>query len=71
MIEKLRGHYKAKGYISREDLWLTVSHTSLEDCKNVNDYVEKIKKAKTSLVELTSGLSPLQYFTKIENKGKV
>ena len=54
MVQKLRSAYKSKGYTSREVLWRTLSRTSLESCKDVAEWVETIKKAKTSLMELES-----------------
>ena len=54
MLEKLKGAYKAKGYTSREVLWRTLSRTSYDTCKNITEWVETIKKAKTGLMELES-----------------
>ena len=56
MVQKLKSSYKAKGYISREVLWRQISRTSLDSCKDVTDWVETIKKAKTSLMELESSI---------------
>ena len=56
MVQKLRSSYKAKGYTSREVLWRQISRTSLDSCKDVTDWVETIKKAKTSLMELESSI---------------
>ena len=52
MVQKLRSSYKAKGYTSREVLWRQISRTTLDSCKNVTEWVEIIRKAKTSLMEL-------------------
>ena len=54
MLEKLKGAYKTKGYTSREVLWRTLSRTSYDSCKNITEWVETIKKAKTGLTELES-----------------
>ena len=56
MVQKLRSSYKAKGYTSREVLWRQISRTSLDSCKDVTDWVETIKEAKTSLMELESSI---------------
>ena len=56
MVQKLRSSYKAKGYSSREVLWRQISRTSLDSCKDVTDWVETIRKAKTSLMELESSI---------------
>ncbi len=56
MINKLRSQYKSKGYTSREVLWRTISRTTLESCKSMTEWVETIKKAKSSLMELESTL---------------
>ena len=56
MVQKLRASYKSKGYTSREVLWRQISRTSLDSCKNVTDWVETIKKAKTSLMEIESSI---------------
>ena len=56
MIQKLRSSYKTKGYASREVLWRKISRTTLDSCKNVTEWVETIRKAKTSLMELESSI---------------
>ena len=56
MVQKLRSSYKAKGYSSREVLWRQISRTSLDSCKDVTEWVETIRKAKTSLMELESSI---------------
>ena len=56
MVQKLRSSYKAKGYTSREVLWRQISRTSLDSCKDVTEWVETIRKAKTSLMELESSI---------------
>lgn len=52
MVRALEGVYKSKGSSSREVLWRTISRASLSDHKNVTEYVEAIRKAKTKLAEL-------------------
>ena len=54
MVQRLRNQYKSKGYTSREVLWRTMSRTTLDNCKDMTDWVETIKKAKVSLMELDS-----------------
>ena len=56
MVQKLRSSYKTKGYTSREVLWRQISRTTLDSCKNVTEWVETIRKAKTSLMELESSI---------------
>ncbi len=56
MVQRLRSQYKSKGYTSREVLWRTMSRTSLDSCKDMTEWVETIKKAKVSLMELDSSI---------------
>ena len=56
IAQKLRSSYKTKGYTSREVLWRQFSRTPLNSCKDVTEWVETIKKAKTSLMELESSI---------------
>lgn len=52
MAHKLRSSFKTKSYPSREVLWRQISRTSLNSCKDLTEWVETIKNAKTSLMEL-------------------
>ena len=52
MVIKLRSQYNSKGSTSRELLWRTLSRTSFESCKDMTEWVETFKKAKSSLMEL-------------------
>ena len=57
MIQRLRNQYKFKEYTSREVLWRIMSRTTLNNCKNITDWVKIIKKAKVSLMKLNSIIS--------------
>ena len=57
MIQRLRNQYKFKEYISREVLWRIMSRTTLNNCKNMTDWVKIIKKIKVSLMKLNSIIS--------------
>ena len=57
MVQRLRNQYKFKGYTSREILWRTMSRTTLNNCKDMTDWVKTIKKVKVSLMKLDSIIS--------------
>ena len=54
MVQRLRNQYKFKEYISREILWRIMSCTTLNNCKDMTDWVKIIKKIKVSLMKLNS-----------------
>ena len=57
MIQRLRNQYKFKEYTSREVLWRIMSRTTLNNCKNITNWVKTIKKVKVSLMKLNSIIS--------------
>ena len=52
MFETLRSMYKTKGYTERHLHWKTINRSDLSKYKNVSEYAEAMKKARTMIEDM-------------------